>query len=327
MKNEIQVIKESELFGKQFNVYGTPEDPLFLAKDVAEWIDYDKTSINKMLNSVDNDEKLNGTIFRAGQGREMWFLTEDGLYEVLMQSRKPIAKQFKKGVKKILHEIRTQGGYIATTPEMTDLEIVSKALLISQRAIEQRDKKIAEMQLKNKSLATSNRLLQEKADNLQDLTNYYKDKARLSEDRTTKFNIECIMLTKDCKERDQTISKLNIKIENDKGKVDYYDQCNENADKTLMSFRETASLLNIKEKKLLDVLRFFNMIYGTKKGPKSMAKYLDKGYFQNVEGVADNGYQFCQTKTTIEGRRYLNDNWERMLAQYEEYCKEKKAKK
>ena len=30
-----------------------------------------------MLNSVDNDEKLNGTIFRAGQGREMWFLAED----------------------------------------------------------------------------------------------------------------------------------------------------------------------------------------------------------------------------------------------------------
>ena len=43
------------------------------------------------------------------------FLTEDGLYEVLMQSRKPIAKQFKKGVKNILKTIRKTGTYTATT--------------------------------------------------------------------------------------------------------------------------------------------------------------------------------------------------------------------
>ena len=98
MKNEIQVIKESELFGKQFNVYGTPEDPLFLAKDVAEWIDYDKTSINKMLNSVDNDEKLNGTIFRAGQGREMWILIEDEklIRTIFVLGQIQIAKEIKR---------------------------------------------------------------------------------------------------------------------------------------------------------------------------------------------------------------------------------------
>ena len=45
-----------------------------------------------MMNNVDADEKLTYTIRNAGQGREMWFLTEDGLYEVLMQSRKPVAK-------------------------------------------------------------------------------------------------------------------------------------------------------------------------------------------------------------------------------------------
>lgn len=40
-------------------------------------------------------------MLRAGQNREVTMLTEDGLYEVLMQSRKPIAKAFKKEVKKI----------------------------------------------------------------------------------------------------------------------------------------------------------------------------------------------------------------------------------
>lgn len=62
------------------------------------------------LKNVDEDEKLKAIITHSGQNREMWFLTEDGLYEVLMQSRKPIAKQFKKEVKKILKQIRQTGG-------------------------------------------------------------------------------------------------------------------------------------------------------------------------------------------------------------------------
>lgn len=48
---------------------------------------------------VDEDEKLKCLLSTSGQRREMWLLTEDGLYEVLMQSRKPIAKAFKKEVK------------------------------------------------------------------------------------------------------------------------------------------------------------------------------------------------------------------------------------
>ena len=104
--NELQVIESREVLGKEFKIYGTIEEPLFLAKDVTEWLDMDVSSTNKMLSRVDDDEKLFGTIFRAGQNREMWFLTEDGLYEVLMQSRKPIAKQFKKQVKQILKALR-----------------------------------------------------------------------------------------------------------------------------------------------------------------------------------------------------------------------------
>ena len=77
------------------------------------------SNVSDMISRVDEDERSKFNLGRQGDG---WFLTEDGLYEVLMQSRKPIAKQFKKGVKQILKEIRTTGGYIATqvneTPEM-----------------------------------------------------------------------------------------------------------------------------------------------------------------------------------------------------------------
>ena len=117
--NELKVVNEQEVLGKNFRIYGDFENPLFLAKDVAEWIEHSKVSI--MLESVDDDEKIKKicevnnsyfTSFKARKTQEMWFLTENGLYEVLMLSRKPIAKQFKKEVKKILHQLRTKGGYI-----------------------------------------------------------------------------------------------------------------------------------------------------------------------------------------------------------------------
>ncbi|WP_102691149.1 BRO-N domain-containing protein [Rummeliibacillus pycnus] len=112
MKDELKVIHEQIILGKNFKVYGDFENPLFLAKDVAEWIDYDTSSLNKMLNNVDEDEKIqkNTRNIVPTKGNPLkWFLTEDGLYEVLMQSRKPIAKAFKKQVKEILKTIRKRG--------------------------------------------------------------------------------------------------------------------------------------------------------------------------------------------------------------------------
>ena len=107
--NILKVIDEREVLGKQFRIYGDFENPLFLAKDVANWIEHNKPS--EMTTNVDNEEKLKAIISLSGQNREVIMLTEDGLYEVLMQSRKPIAKQFKKKVKEILKDIRRYGMY------------------------------------------------------------------------------------------------------------------------------------------------------------------------------------------------------------------------
>ena len=107
MENNLMIFEEREVLGRDFKMYGDKDNPLFLAKDVASWIEHSKVSM--MLQSIDEDEKVkvNNVYFenRTG-GNGTWFLTEDGLYEVLMQSRKPIAKQFKKEVKKILKELR-----------------------------------------------------------------------------------------------------------------------------------------------------------------------------------------------------------------------------
>ena len=142
----IQVLSETELLGHKFTVYGTAENPLFLAKEVAECIEYDQSSVNKLVNLVDDDEKVRNNLPTPGGNQQVWFLTEDGLYEVLMQSRKPIAKEFKKGVKEILKSIRKTGGYIATTEEESPEEIMAKALLVAQATIKRKEERMKQLE-------------------------------------------------------------------------------------------------------------------------------------------------------------------------------------
>lgn len=117
MSEEVmEVIAEQEIFGKTFHVYGDWLEPRFLAKEVAELIDYAKTGkgyrdVSRMIGSVDEDEKATKNVRTHGGVQNCWFLTEQGLYEILFQSRKPLAKQFKKYVKTVLKEIRLKGSY------------------------------------------------------------------------------------------------------------------------------------------------------------------------------------------------------------------------
>ena len=116
----IAVLRKTEFLGKTLTVFGTVATPLFLAKEVAELLEH--TNSRMMLQSVDNDEKVVNNVYTLGGKQKCWFLTEYGLYEVLMQSRKPIAKEFKKGVKQILKEIRLTGSYKPKSNFQADLE-------------------------------------------------------------------------------------------------------------------------------------------------------------------------------------------------------------
>ena len=133
----VQLVDTTEILGRRIDLYRSIENPLFLARDVAEWIDYAKTDggtsydVSKMLSSIDSEDKYKTKILATknvrsknlsqetismsqnGKSRDpFWFLTEDGLYEVCMQSRKPIAKQMKKQIKIYLKNIRKTGGAV-----------------------------------------------------------------------------------------------------------------------------------------------------------------------------------------------------------------------
>lgn len=150
--NSVKVLTKAEVLTKEFILYGTVEEPLFLAKDVAEWIEYDLSSINKLVQNVDDEEKVRSIIPTLGGEQEMWMLTEDGVYEVLMQSRKPKAKLFKKEVKSILKSIRLNGGYIANQEQLTPEQIVANALIVAQNIINNQNRQIEEMSVKMSEL-------------------------------------------------------------------------------------------------------------------------------------------------------------------------------
>ena len=138
---EVQVLQnEVTLMGKTFNVYGTVEEPLFKANDVADWIEH--SNVSAMLQSIDEDEKVKmvcevNNVYVTSKARdtqEMWFLTENGVYEVLMLSRKPIAKEFKKEVKKMLHALRTKKATLMPTNFADALEAYAKEVRAREEA-------------------------------------------------------------------------------------------------------------------------------------------------------------------------------------------------
>ena len=109
-KDVLEVVAETEILGKMIKMYRSIEDPLFMASDVAEWIEH--SNARMMLKKIEDEEKGVNNVYTLGGVQEKWFLTEDGLYEVCMQSRKPIAKAMKKEIKAYLKSIRKTGAAI-----------------------------------------------------------------------------------------------------------------------------------------------------------------------------------------------------------------------
>jgi prophage antirepressor-like protein len=113
----MEIVGEFKFCNRYFPIYGSIEEPLFLAVDVARAIDYSVGHTSHMIEQVDPDEKVlirrnsaNQTNKKGGVRKPVWFLTENGVYEVLFQSRKPVAKAFKKVVKDMLRDIREKRG-------------------------------------------------------------------------------------------------------------------------------------------------------------------------------------------------------------------------
>lgn len=96
------------------------DEPYFVGKDVATALGYTNTQ-KAIRDHVDNEDKLTERIVLSGQNREVVFINESGLYSLILSSKLPKAKEFKRWVTaEILPAIRKTGGYVNDTAQFVD---------------------------------------------------------------------------------------------------------------------------------------------------------------------------------------------------------------
>lgn len=197
--DEIKILHKSTFLGKEIDVWGTFENPLFRASNVADWLH--NTNVSNMVKKVDEDEV---TKFNLGSRQgETLFLTENGLYEILMLSRKKEAKQFKKGIKKILHEIRTKGGYLATTQNDTPATILARAMKVADEVIAEHEKRIKQLETQTEQQAETINLQKKELTVAAPKAEYYDN---------TLASTTCITTTQVADDLHITARSLNAKL-------------------------------------------------------------------------------------------------------------------
>ena len=142
--NNLQIF-DSPDFG-QIRTIQQNGEPWFVGKDVADILGYQNGSrdVNRHVDEDDRQNYQNGT-FESNRG--LTIINESGLYSLILSSKMPKAKEFKRWVtSEVIPAIRKTGGYIAGSENMTDAEIMAKAVLVAQSTIQQRDQRIKELE-------------------------------------------------------------------------------------------------------------------------------------------------------------------------------------
>lgn len=145
MDNSMVRIFENEQFGKMRT---TVRDNViwFVGKDVARALGYEKPT-DAVRKKVDEEDRGVSKIETPSGTQEMTIINESGLYSLVLSSKLPTAKVFKRWItSEVIPSIRTTGGYIMGQEEMSDIELLSRAILVAQNQIAQRDSRIAEME-------------------------------------------------------------------------------------------------------------------------------------------------------------------------------------
>lgn len=144
--NQIKVFKNVE-FG-DVRTLVIKEEPWFVGRDVADILGYQNGSrdINR---HVDEDDRQKIMLSDGTQDKETIIINESGLYSLVLSSKMPKAKQFKRWVtSEVLPSIRKTGGYISGQETMSDEELLAKALLVTKKILEEKEHQIKSLETK-----------------------------------------------------------------------------------------------------------------------------------------------------------------------------------
>lgn len=166
MENKIQIFENSE-FGS-IRTLEIDGEPYFVGKDVAEILGYTNPS-KALADHVDEDDKLNNESLSSLGQRGGWIINESGLYSLILSSKLPNAKKFKRWVTaEVLPTIRKHGAYM--TQETIEQAILNPDTLIKlATALKDEQNKNKQLQAVNSELAVNNQIMKPKADYFDEL--------------------------------------------------------------------------------------------------------------------------------------------------------------
>lgn len=145
--NELQIFQNKE-FGEVRSLVINNE-PWFVGKDVAEALGY-KNSKNAVPTHVDEEDKLSTQIEYTGQKRNVTVINESGLYSLILSSKLPNAKKFKRWVtSEVLPTLRKTGSYTKVPTDPREL------LMLTIKAHEQTAQRVDVLEEKVSSLEKS----------------------------------------------------------------------------------------------------------------------------------------------------------------------------
>lgn len=164
-----EMIFKNPEFG-QIRTVVIDSDAWFVGKDVALVLGYADVNKAIAMHVDDEDKRLNDKTSPSFGQRGATLINESGLYSLILSSKLPNAKKFKRWVtSEVLPAIRKTGGYIPHDEEMSDAEIMAKAFQISQRTIEEQHRKIGALEIEKSHLQVENQVMAPKADYFDEL--------------------------------------------------------------------------------------------------------------------------------------------------------------
>lgn len=138
--NEMQIFNNSE-FG-EIRTITKDDEPMFCLADVCRILEIKNVSDCK--SRLRQKGVVTTDTLTNGGKQKMIFIDESNLYKTIFQSRKDSAERFTEWVtSEVLPSIRKNGGYITGQETLSDEELLSKALMVAQRKIDEKNNIIA----------------------------------------------------------------------------------------------------------------------------------------------------------------------------------------
>ncbi len=158
------IIFKNEKFG-EIRTIEIENQPWFVAKDICYILEIQNTT--QAINRLDEDER---TMLNIGRQGNTNLINEYGLYNLILASRKKEAREFKRWIThEVIPSIRKHGGYIAGQENMTDEELMAKAVLMANSKINELNQKNKQLQAQNSELVVSNEIMKPKAEYFDEL--------------------------------------------------------------------------------------------------------------------------------------------------------------